>query len=394
MKTATVLTLVALVAAVAWIEAAGSFVMPIKKHLPTAQQVLARRTMEKIRPSKMRGHRLASGTQTFSDYIDNFYVGNITLGTPGQPFQVQLDTGSSNLWVVDSSCTTDPCNGEDNPFLGPRWNKQKYDSSKSSTYKKNGTFFDIEYGTGEVSGELSSDTLIVAGLTIQDQTFGRGTDVEEPFGYFPLDGILGLGWPGLGRRSGDAALPGRHQAVGRPALHRLVGSIRVFSHITPSLGQPGGQITYGAIDNTNCDTSNIVYTPITRELYWQFNVDSFSVGTYTNPATVSAISDTGTSFIFAAYDDLNAIVDASNADYDFSYGLYTVDCDAAKSLPDLVTSIDLELGGGTCALGIDENYDDDVFAWLLGDGFIRSYCNIYDVGGEQIGFAKAYHTEV
>ncbi|KAI6242155.1 CRE-ASP-1 protein [Aphelenchoides fujianensis] len=403
MKTATVLTLVALVAAVAWIEAAGSFVMPIKKHLPTAQQVLARRTMEKIRPSKMRGHRLASGTQTFSDYIDNFYVGNITLGTPGQPFQVQLDTGSSNLWVVDSSCTTDPCNGEDNPFLGPRWNKQKYDSSKSSTYKKNGTFFDIEYGTGEVSGELSSDTLVVAGLTIQGQTFGRGTDVEEPFGYFPLDGILGLGWPGLAE---DQVTPPFQDVIKQ--LDAPLFTVWLDRHITPSLGQPGGQITYGAIDNTNCDTSNIVYTPITRELYWQFNVDSFSVGTYTNPATVSAISDTGTSFIFAAYDDLNAIVDASNADYDFSYGLYTVDCDAAKSLPDLVFTvngqklsipasehvIDLELGGGTCALGIDENYDDDVFAWLLGDAFIRSYCNIYDVGGEQIGFAKAYHKEV
>ncbi|KAI6238486.1 Protein CBR-ASP-1 [Aphelenchoides fujianensis] len=357
--------------------------------------------MERIRPSRLRAHRLATGTQGFSDYIDNFYVENITLGTPPQPFQVLLDTGSSNLWVVDVSCQTDQGNGQDNPFLGGRWQKQKYDSSKSSTYKKNGTFFDIEYGTGEVCGELSSDTLVVAGLTVPDQVFGRGTAVKDPFGYFPLDGILGLGWPTLAE---DQVTPPFQDVIKQ--LDAPLFTVWLDRHITPSLGQPGGQITYGAIDNANCDTSNIVYAPITRELYWR--VDSFSVGTYANPTTSYAISDTGTSFILAPYDDLNAIAEASNADYNNRYGLYTVDCDAAKSLPDLVFTVngqqlnipatehvvDLELNDGTCALGIDWNADDDEFGWLLGDGFIRSYCNIYDVGGERIAFAKAYHEEV
>ncbi|KAI6226273.1 Eukaryotic aspartyl protease [Aphelenchoides fujianensis] len=110
----------------------------------------------------------------------------------------------------------------------------------------------------------------------------------------------------------------------------------------------------------------------------------------------------------APFDDLNAIVDVANADYNDRYGVYTVGCDAAKSLPDLVFTIngqrlnvpatelvvDLELGDGTCALSVDVNYYDQVFAWILGDSFIRSYCNIYDVGGERIGFAKARHQEV
>ncbi|KAI6226272.1 Peptidase A1 domain-containing protein [Aphelenchoides fujianensis] len=247
--------------------------------------------MEKIRPSRLRAHRLATGTQTFGDYIaphprtfrvaDAFYVGNIMLGTPPQPFQVQLDTGSSNLWVVDVSCQTDECNGEDNPFLGPRWQKQKYDSSKSSTYKKNGTYFDIRYGTGEVTGELSSDTLIVsahcssstfnrrcclqvAGLTVADQVFGRGTAVDDPFGYYPLDGVLGLGWP---------ALAEEHVTPPFQDVIKQLDAPLFTHHIKPSLGQPGGQITYGAIDDANCDTSNIVYTPITREMYWQFKYE-------------------------------------------------------------------------------------------------------------------------
>lgn len=32
--------------------------------------------------------------------------------------------------------------------------------------------------------------------------------------------------------------------------------------------------------------------------------------------------------------------------------------------------------------------------WILGDTFIRPFCNVYDIGKKRIGFAKAHHKEI
>lgn len=78
--------------------------------------------------------------------------------------QVILDTGSSNLWVPSTRCSSIAC------FL-----HQKYDAKASSTYKANGTEFKIQYGSGSLEGVISNDVMTIGDLEIKKQDFAEST---------------------------------------------------------------------------------------------------------------------------------------------------------------------------------------------------------------------------
>ncbi|XP_027367478.1 aspartic proteinase-like [Abrus precatorius] len=218
------------------------------------------------------------------NYLDAQYYGEIAIGTPPQTFTVIFDTGSSNMWVPSSKCYVSvAC------YIHAR-----YRSSQSSTYRKNGTFAAIQYGTGAISGFFSYDSVRVGDIVVNDQIFIEAT--SEPgitFVAAKFDGILGLGFREISK--GDA-VPVWYNMIEQGLVKDPVFSF--WLNRKPE-EEEGGEIVFGGVDPAHYKGEH-TYVPVTRKGYWQFDMGDVLIagkptGYCANGCT--AIADSGTSLL-------------------------------------------------------------------------------------------------
>ena len=94
--------------------------------LPTMQLIKTKKSNGKSTSKTAINNQIAEPLKNFFDF---YYMGKISIGTPPQPFLVDFDTGSSDLWVPSASC--------DMSQLGC-FGHLTYNSNLSSTYVSNG----------------------------------------------------------------------------------------------------------------------------------------------------------------------------------------------------------------------------------------------------------------
>ncbi|KAF5363792.1 hypothetical protein D9756_000419 [Leucocoprinus leucothites] len=321
-------------------------------------------------------------TVPLTNFMNAQYFAEIGLGSPPQSFKVILDTGSSNLWVPSSKCTSIAC------FL-----HSKYDSSESSTYNANGSEFSIQYGSGSMQGFVSNDHLTIGDLTVRHQDFAEAT--KEPglaFAFGRFDGILGLAYDTI---SVNHIVPPFYSMVNQDLLDEPVFSFRIGSD------EDGGHATFGGID-PSAYTGDINYVPLRKNAYWEVELEKIAFGNdELELENTGAAIDTGTSLIALPTDMAEMLNTQIGAKKSWN-GQYLVDCAKVPDLPELsfwfggkpypLKGSDYVLNvQGTCIsafTGMDINLPWGSL-WIIGDVFLRRYFTVYDLGRNAVGFAKS-----
>lgn len=316
------------------------------------------------------------------NYEDAQFYGPIAVGTQGQVLNVIFDTGSSNLWVPSKKCT--------NCGVHPR-----YDSSKSSTYKANGTIFKIDYASGPVSGFLSVDSVTIGDVTTQSNTFAEITDVSGlglAYTLGKFDGILGMGYQSISVDN----IPTIFQNM----LAQKVIDQPVFAFYLSDDPTVPGELDFGGIDPAHY-TGDLIYVPVASQNYWTINMDDLRINGKSFTTTRKAIIDSGTSLLAGPVADVKQIAAAVGA-HAFVKGEFLIDCGKIKS----GVPLDIVLSGqtftlqpadyiineqGTCLLamiGLDIPAPTGPL-WILGDPWIRKFYSVFDFGQNRLGFAPA-----
>lgn len=321
--------------------------------------------------------------------VDNFlnaqYFSDIAIGTPKQEFKVVLDTGSSNLWVPSQDCGSIAC------YL-----HTKYDHSDSSSYKKNGSSFAIQYGSGSLEGYVSQDTVYIGDLKIKHQDFAEAT--SEPglaFAFGRFDGIMGLGYDTI---SVNGIVPPFYNMLDQGLLDEPV-----FSFYLGDTNKEGDDSVaiFGGVDK-DLYKGEMVKIPLRRKAYWEVDLDAITFGDESAELDgTGVILDTGTSLIALPSTFAELLNKEIGAKKGFN-GQYTVECDKRDSLPDLtftltghnfsISSYDyiLEVQGSciSAIMGFDIPEPAGPLA-ILGDAFLRKWYSVYDLGNNAVGLAKA-----
>lgn len=315
-----------------------------------------------------RAQGFLNGEVPVKDYTNTQYFIQAQIGTPAQAFTVVPDTGSSNLWVYSSHCKSVPC-----------LTHETYNSGNSSTYKVEGSAFDIEYGSGGVHGVVSEDVAGFGGITAP-MKFGEVKNVSGATFYVSqMDGILGLGY-------GTISVNGLPTFLDSSDLEDK--SFGFYLHNNPEesyMTLPGFETEGYTLKGTH----NVI-----EQTYWNLNlVKMTGPNGVVDTTGFKAAIDSGTSLIIGSSTLINPLIEGIVVDQT---------CVGIDALPDITFTFDstdyvlkaadyvvqvTEFGVTQCLMGImaydlpaDFNY------FIVGDVFMRPYATHFNKNDNTVSF--------
>ncbi|GLB33805.1 putative acid protease [Lyophyllum shimeji] len=321
---------------------------------------------------------------------DLIYMADITVG--GNELTVQLDTGSSDLWIKGATFPL--------PNSHPT-----------------GTNYNLSYAIGWAYGNLSYAAVQFANLSVPSQAFLDVSLAQNPTLGYGANGILGLGFNSLSQL--DYAVNKTGGSTGRSLLYNLFQANPdepnflsfALQRSTEAHDEVEGSFSIGEYEPKYAAVANqtkVPTWPVNSPTRWNVLLDAVIVNHLNDrivlPATtvVGAPSnkavillDSGSSFTYAPKAICDAVYGSiPGAKFDTKVGQWVVPCDYEVDMA-------LQIGGQvfpvhpldvtpsglatnnvcvgsfvpqTVSVGAGE------FDWLVGDNFLRSVYSIYDFG--------------
>ena len=339
-------------------------------------------------------------------YLPRYYYAQIEVGTPAQTLNVVLDTGSSDLWLPTSSCTSSSCKG-----------LTLYDPTSSSTYQSSSQKFSITYGSGAVTGTACADTVSMAGYTVFSQSFNIAKQVASGSISSPASGLWGFGFQEL---STAGITPWWQVLVKQSKLTLNLFSFQLVRDTSTqdgnsTTGVAGGIFTIGELDTDQYEGSiNYVAIPSAYQKYgyWSIPLDSYSFSTTGSAGSqVSvgeiAVIDTGTTLIATTYEFAEAFYAQISGSESLAQelgeeGLYGFPCSTDISLTLTfggvnypLSSTDFNAGaidskGETCLGAIfgSSNSGSSTPPFIVGDSFLKNVFAVFYADTPSVGFAS------
>lgn len=355
-----------------------------------------------------------------------YYLLNITLGTPPQQFMVQVDTGSSDLWVPSRIIQ----------FNG-------FDTKHSRTVRKIGDDFNIKYVKDSAQGFWAVDNFGLGGqdVSVENLQFGVATSAPDA-----TMGILGIG--PIESEVSNIAYPNlpimlvRDGFIGRSVYSMYMGGLNSdegtilfggsdkakYRKLTtlPIVSKSTIQVELDIIaltskqgpDVNNPDNSNYLEEDHTMDSKFGYHnvddADSEDLSLQEHDAIISqsplnVLLDTGTSLTYLPPSIVEQIASAFKATFDQDVGMYVVHQNDLNNNP--LQGMNFQFQNQIIYMPKSELFwplswfslepspyyamtilasDNSMGYEILGDSFLRNAYIIYDLDEKEIHIGQYY----
>lgn len=350
-----------------------------------------------------------------------FYNIEVELGTPGQKFNLTIDTGSSDMWVHDvknSPCSTAKNHqAQDSEICAE---SQTFDKKASSTFHSNGTDFYINYGDlSEAKGVWVTDTFVIQNHTLNNMSFGlnlKGKASNVP------SGILGIGYDTNEARDKNKS-PSLYANLPIRLVQDNIINTPAYSLWLNNAQAREGSLLFGGVDHAKY-SGDLTKVPILKNSsepkpnHFEIAMSSLKLKSNGNTQEVieadsgvenpayGVILDSGASISFLPSQVADTILQAFNASYepnedmfvttcnssgllDFGFSGATISVDFAQILtPMTIDDQPVYFNNGEPACLITIKPSNFSFG-LLGDTFLQAAYVVYDLKNHEIALAQA-----